>query len=577
MTTIQATITGEDLYRGILVLDQMKETAKSASVTGMGAYRWDLAMGVLVLAEHASALAQLFTGQPLMPPKSLGDEVDQARKLLQGIGWKVPGWPLAPMVFSNWFGKDQNIAPVDRSILGIPPLSAAEQRNIYTAILALDYAEKRIQRDTFYPIKQSLPEDGSGWQSLPPLGGPEALGGSLLSFAPQLGAGGDQTVPAQYIVATVLTILGACAIGGASWYAVESKRVEGDLAKTTAALATEAKEYAEQVAASASTGQPIPDPPSHVQTMATADTSHNLGLMLLGAAGGAAVTWGLVEAFKGKPAPALASNPSHKCRRRAKSCGGAKRTTKSGPCRRRAKTCRKQWAPSKKEPPRKRSNPSKPEPAGYYRPKFKKVTGTTSPVTTKDARSRSIDDLEATISKHWRKSRGKTAGWYILQGPEGHRDLWGRTKSARTAAAMVKQGWRGNDGRKPPGFKTIHDIPVRTFVQRNPKKKAAKKAPAKGRKNPAPKAHKSAPKRYRELGATRASDYAWPEGFKFPLVFRTKSGSVKKKLTEKHIRAAASRCGQYCAHYPPKVRATIRRNICAAAAKYGVDVSDCKL
>lgn len=82
--------------------------------------------------------------------------------------------------------------------------------------------------------------------------------------------------------------------------------------------------------------------------------------------------------------------------------------------------------------------------------------------------------------------------------------------------------------------------------------------------------HKIPPKKYRQKGARRPSDYAWPEGYKYPLVFRDASGKVKPELTRKHVRAAASYYGRYKDSYPPKVRRTIHRNINRARKRFGV-------
>lgn len=82
--------------------------------------------------------------------------------------------------------------------------------------------------------------------------------------------------------------------------------------------------------------------------------------------------------------------------------------------------------------------------------------------------------------------------------------------------------------------------------------------------------HKIPPKKYRDKGARSQADYAWPEGYKYPLVFRTSTGKIKPKVTRKHIRAAASYYGRNKDLYTPEVRRTIHRNINIARKRFGV-------
>lgn len=82
--------------------------------------------------------------------------------------------------------------------------------------------------------------------------------------------------------------------------------------------------------------------------------------------------------------------------------------------------------------------------------------------------------------------------------------------------------------------------------------------------------HKVPPKKYRDAGAKRKSDYAWADGYKYPLVFRTSAGKVKLDLTQKRIRAAASYFGRNKARYPLHVRKEIARNINRAKRRYGI-------
>lgn len=82
--------------------------------------------------------------------------------------------------------------------------------------------------------------------------------------------------------------------------------------------------------------------------------------------------------------------------------------------------------------------------------------------------------------------------------------------------------------------------------------------------------HLKPPKRYYQKGARRPSDYADPKHYKYPLVFRTKSGKVKPKETKKHIRAAQSYFARHKRKYSPSIRKTIASNINKAKSRYGV-------
>lgn len=82
--------------------------------------------------------------------------------------------------------------------------------------------------------------------------------------------------------------------------------------------------------------------------------------------------------------------------------------------------------------------------------------------------------------------------------------------------------------------------------------------------------HRVPPKKYRRKGARRPQDYAWPAGYKYPLIFRTKTGKLKGKETRKHIRAASSYFARNKHRYPPAVRREIARNINRAKKRYGI-------
>jgi hypothetical protein len=82
--------------------------------------------------------------------------------------------------------------------------------------------------------------------------------------------------------------------------------------------------------------------------------------------------------------------------------------------------------------------------------------------------------------------------------------------------------------------------------------------------------HKVPPKKYRDKGARRQDDYAWPAGYKYPVVFRTKTGRIKPTLSARRTRAAAAYFGKNKHLYPPAVRRTIARNINRAKKRFGI-------
>ena len=75
---------------------------------------------------------------------------------------------------------------------------------------------------------------------------------------------------------------------------------------------------------------------------------------------------------------------------------------------------------------------------------------------------------------------------------------------------------------------------------------------------------KKPPKKYREGGATKRSDYADPDNWKYPID------------TEAHVRAALSYFSKpaNANKYPPAKRKTIWNRILAAARKYNIKISD---
>lgn len=74
----------------------------------------------------------------------------------------------------------------------------------------------------------------------------------------------------------------------------------------------------------------------------------------------------------------------------------------------------------------------------------------------------------------------------------------------------------------------------------------------------------SPPAKYARLGATRASDYAFPECFMYPIRMTSRVQTVK------HIRAAAQRFAMHGHRYPAAVRREIARNIERAKRQYGI-------
>ena len=80
---------------------------------------------------------------------------------------------------------------------------------------------------------------------------------------------------------------------------------------------------------------------------------------------------------------------------------------------------------------------------------------------------------------------------------------------------------------------------------------------------------KSAPAKYRRLGATRRSDYAYPDAFKYPLVFRT-GGRVDYDTSRKHIAAAKGYFTKHKHRYQMAMRQVIARNINKAAKRFGL-------
>lgn len=81
--------------------------------------------------------------------------------------------------------------------------------------------------------------------------------------------------------------------------------------------------------------------------------------------------------------------------------------------------------------------------------------------------------------------------------------------------------------------------------------------------------HLKPPKGYWKQGARRPSDYADPEHYKYPLIFRD-DGKINRKKTKAHIRAAQSYFARNRRKYPPTIRRRIARNINKAKKRFGI-------
>lgn len=84
-----------------------------------------------------------------------------------------------------------------------------------------------------------------------------------------------------------------------------------------------------------------------------------------------------------------------------------------------------------------------------------------------------------------------------------------------------------------------------------------------------PWGHKTAPKKYREMGATRAADYAFPNSFMYPLIFR-RGGKLRQEVSRRHVSNAEARFTQDRRRYPASVQATILANIAKAKKRLGM-------
>jgi hypothetical protein len=80
----------------------------------------------------------------------------------------------------------------------------------------------------------------------------------------------------------------------------------------------------------------------------------------------------------------------------------------------------------------------------------------------------------------------------------------------------------------------------------------------------------SAPAKYRRLGAKRASDYAYPSRYMYPVVFRRSDGSVNATRSRRHVSSGKGYFTKHKRHYPVGVRRQIARNLNRAARRFGL-------
>lgn len=107
--------------------------------------------------------------------------------------------------------------------------------------------------------------------------------------------------------------------------------------------------------------------------------------------------------------------------------------------------------------------------------------------------------------------------------------------------------------------------PQKASAKKAPKKSGAKRARGPGKvitigkgKKARRWGHTIAPKKHREKGATRQSQYAWSEGFKYPI------------YDARHARAAQAYFARFKFDLPMNVRREIAKNINAAKKRFGI-------
>lgn len=82
--------------------------------------------------------------------------------------------------------------------------------------------------------------------------------------------------------------------------------------------------------------------------------------------------------------------------------------------------------------------------------------------------------------------------------------------------------------------------------------------------------HPRVPKRYRRMGATKSSDFAYPERFMYPLYFRDASGKLNIQKSRRHVANAKTRFSANKTRYPAAIRVIIAENINKAARRVGL-------
>jgi hypothetical protein len=72
------------------------------------------------------------------------------------------------------------------------------------------------------------------------------------------------------------------------------------------------------------------------------------------------------------------------------------------------------------------------------------------------------------------------------------------------------------------------------------------------------------------MGARHPSDYAYPQGFMYPVVFRRSDGSVNAARSRRHVASGKGYFTKHKRHYPVGVRRQIARNLNRAARRFGL-------
>jgi len=306
---IQVSLTPDQWGQGALVATGMKDFTETPGAESVEATAYDLGCWCLYQATTSVALA--------MDPQARLEDVAQSMLSKSSVKIDTTEEALAT-----------SFAPFKQ----IP--------EVRTAVLASNHAIRQILRHSrFIGEAPALPS--TPWT-------PEAF--AEAGFAVPVGA--------PLVIAA--TILGVAAIGGVSWYGVESKRVKAGLDVHVAELAKQAELYKANVAAAVQTQQPIPAAPMVVQRAAKQESDRLLwiaggGLALIGA--------GMLGAYlrpkltRARPVALPARrNPARRRKTAAKQTATKRKTTtKKRPARKKA-TAKRTTTRRKKTTARRRSN-----------------------------------------------------------------------------------------------------------------------------------------------------------------------------------------------------------------------------